>query len=112
MKPYSVTITVNGDISVPVTASCSEEAGEWASEYILCAEAGDLSVEYSKVRSIVRRRGKYDVYILVYGTMHMKVCADNIVKATELAEAKARNADFGGLDIRCSGYRIEVHETL
>lgn len=98
MESYNLNIKVSGELNMPVVANSEDEMEEWSFEYANNADTGDMRMESAKLKDFVKHKNRYDVSMVLKGTVSMTVNAENEKKALKLAKKKALNTDFGELE--------------
>lgn len=98
MRSYNLNIKVSGELNMPVVANSQDEMEEWSFEYANNADTGNMRIESAKLKNFVKHKDRYDVCMVLKGTVPVAVNAENKEKAIKLAKEKALNTDFGELE--------------
>lgn len=98
MELYNLNIKISGELNMPVVADSEDEMEEWSFEYANNADTGEMRIESAKLKDFVKYKDRYDVRMVLKGTVSMTVNAENKEKALKLAKKKVLSTDFGELE--------------
>lgn len=98
MESYNLNIKISGELNMPVVADSQDEMEEWSFEYANNADTGNMRMESATLKDFVKHKDRYDVSMVLKGTVPVTVNAENEEKALKLAKEKALNTDFGELE--------------
>lgn len=98
MRSYNLNIKVSGELNMPVVADSQDEMEEWSFEYANNADTGDMRMESAKLKDFVKYKDRYDICMILKGTVSVTINAENEEKALKLAKKKVLNTDFGELE--------------
>lgn len=98
MESYNLNIKISGELNMPIVADSQDEMEEWSFEYANNADTGEMRIESAKLKDFVKYKDRYDVHMILKGTVSMTVNAENKEKALKLAKKKVLNTNFDELE--------------